>query len=296
MITVITKKIFLIFFGIFCFSGILYAQQQSISIELEADKTQVTIGETLQIVVRMKHASTHGLNVGNMRIPGLENFQQISSSSSTSVQIINGMTAAISENRKVLVAKKTGDFQIGPITMVNPKSQQKIQSNSLNITVNHTSSSSNSNEKDSNTQVKQKKSKSNFFFLEKIFKWIVGILFMGAAYYLYLYSQKQEREKKKAALDHFAKEDFSNNINLPDSSDDDFYEKAKESLLFYLEKKHQISTYHQTTEEILDLLKEKNIFNFELIKKTLQDCDSGRFSKKSADKDIILESLENIIK
>ncbi len=128
-------SIFVVLF-IFGKSIPVQAAESAVSVQLDSSATELSVGDTFTLSVSIKLGSTQSnLSIGTVSIPGIENFARKGSYSKTSLQSINGETAAVTQHSYQLVATQAGDFTIGPIFVSLPGSASTTQSNSIAIHV-----------------------------------------------------------------------------------------------------------------------------------------------------------------
>lgn len=106
------------------------------SVQLDTSATTVSVGDSFTVSIEMKAGTeSGGLSLGQLTIPGIENFSQRGSYSQTQLQSINGVTAAVTKQTYELVAKKAGEYTIGPVSLTLPGAVSAISSNSVTIHV-----------------------------------------------------------------------------------------------------------------------------------------------------------------
>lgn len=103
-------------------------------IQLEASSNSVTLDEPLQLYITIQQDKTsNNLNLSTPEISGLESFKVIGQSSSTSMQIINGVGAATLEQQLQVMPQKEGQFTIGPVQA--EFEGKMVQSNTVEVSV-----------------------------------------------------------------------------------------------------------------------------------------------------------------
>ena len=121
------KKIglFLVLFSVF----ICHAQT---GFKVQASKTTVEVGETFQLIYTINYKSAFSnLSAEEIVFPSFNFFNELGTSQSSSVSIINNKTTAEITYIKTLQATKKGVFTFGSAKIVG----KKIKSNSIKITV-----------------------------------------------------------------------------------------------------------------------------------------------------------------
>ncbi len=266
--------------------------KEIVQVEISLSKSEVEVGDTFQVSVVLKNANTGGLNIGNITVPGLQNFQQISSSQSTQVQIINKTTTAVTETLLTFKALELGDYSIGPIE--TKSANLSFKSNTENIKVIEKKKKSffadteKSDEK-SSTSLRKNNSKSgnlgdvmgNFL----AFTLLCVLIFA-------LYKQKQYKKERGVKV---KKEEVRQQIGkqeLPSKEDSDFFIKIKKILISYIQIRYKLKIEALTSQEVVKQLKLKKIYDKEKLERALNLCDRGSFSFDEAGK----EELINIVK
>ncbi|MFC1895642.1 BatD family protein [Thermodesulfobacteriota bacterium] len=84
-----------------------------VRVTLEADRTRVMAGDTINLVVRVDGTRT----AGTPRIEGLEGFLVESLGTTTRFQITNGQVQSGSDHAFAITAKNTGSFTVGPASV-----------------------------------------------------------------------------------------------------------------------------------------------------------------------------------
>ena len=282
------RKYFLIV--VLLFLPLITCAAEAVQVELKVDKNEVAVGDSFNVAVIMKNASTGGLNIGNVNIPGIDKFRQQGSSQSTQIQMLNGATTAVTETDITLVAVSEGEYTIGPVA---------INAGGTPVT--------------SNTiMVKVDKKANNSFFGDNSGAgpaagntansgggrggdWIVNalavVLLTGMAYALYLRKRREGTETNEASEEPDAPA-AGLLAGLPDEGDAKFFEKSKVLLLEYVRRKYKIDTEVLTTSEIVEELKRQRIHKRDEIEAALRLCDRGNFAADGSGK----EELKEIIK
>ncbi len=88
----------------------LYTVSASDKIQLSVDRTQWVVGERFFIEI-----SLSWVQAGEIELPGIENFDIISQSQSSSFQSINGKQSQSSSYQIILQAYTEGNFTLGPV-------------------------------------------------------------------------------------------------------------------------------------------------------------------------------------
>lgn len=260
----------------------------ALQLELGSSKTTVASGEAFQISLTLKNASTGNLQIGNITIPGIENFKQAGTSRSTRIQMVNGATMSVNEIIINLVAIEEGVFEIGPVEIVSGGLSAK--SNVEKITVKKSEKKSffgnQSNDK-RDTQLKAVKP----FPTDTILNIAAAFLLGGLLYALYRQKYGQGQSPDQAADDSVEKSTLDKLI-LSKIDDSDFFRQSKEQILLFLQKKHGIDTEILTTREVVAELDRKKVYRRNDIERSLELCDQGSFARN----DSIKEELINIVK
>ncbi len=282
------RKIFISVFVLFFFTNSAIAQN-AVLVELTASVSELAVGDTFQVSIKLKNASIGSLNIGNVVVPGIENFQQQSSSQSTQVQMINGATTAVTETVLTLVATKEGEFSIGPIIIDSGGVSATSNTISVRATKATNKSFFASTDNKNNTDVKSDN--------DMDLGWLKNVLALVLLAIL-IYALKKQRKLKKGESEKERKEekiiiDKTKN-NLPATDENNFFEKAKKYILDFIENKYRINTESQTSQEISEELSKKNVLNFRDIIKALKLCDQGSFARSETGKEEILSVIKNL--
>ena len=112
--------------------------KSGMTLELSASSDTVDVNEDFYVVATLKAGTdTSVVNLGALRIPGLENFEQYGVSNNTQFQSINGVSVIETKSVHHLTALKSGTYTIGPVAVSTGLSgSDKILSNTITITVN----------------------------------------------------------------------------------------------------------------------------------------------------------------
>ncbi len=264
-------------------------------ISLSVSKNTVAVGDSFQVTVTLKNASTGGLNIGNISIPGLNNFDQRGSSQSTQIEMVNGATTAVTETVYTLVAKQAGTYKLGPVQVVLPGSAS-IASNEITVTVSNNNSGSDFSASNGSQTTGVSAPGSGSSNID-IGNWIVNgsaaLLLAGLVYALY---RRQQGGQASSQADESGTEPETDPaITLPDLSDTKFFEKAKAAVLAYAAERYGIDTEVLTSREIIEELAVKRASDREAIAKALTLCDQGSFaSNKSGQEELV--TLVNSLK
>lgn len=269
-----------LFFWLIPFGSLMAAENMTISLDVE--KGKVDLGDSFQIVVVIKNASTQGANLDGIEIPGLSSFLVLGSSDSTQIQIANGASLMVSENRRTVKALKTGDFQLGPIVMRTTDAQGKVvvvKSDVQTVKVVPADVKPLYSAPVEDTVFGNKDETANTKGFD--FWNLARNLFMFGLLVLFIYLFR--RHQKSVVLDDNP-EPVRHRVavELPDRNRADFWPMLKGNILEFIKKKYQIDTDALTSSEILALLKNKEPRASLVVEMALKICDQGRFSKSMA--------------
>jgi len=286
------KKIILRFLIIFISFFFLFplVKAENLEIELSLDKEEIQQGENFTLYINIKQSSLqNNLALEKIHIPGIENFLQIGSSTSTKISIINGKTATLKQITKNLVANKSGIFKIGPIK-ISFKDQngqeKKITSNFFNINITKAKNNDNNFIKTSNNNENQNLSTKKS--IPKFWLWLL-ILIFSASFIIFLDKKNNSKNiKQKAILNKKI-------IKVPSIKDKNFLIKARQTLLESLSKQIEKDLKNYTNQEILKLLKKEKFFKYEIIKEFFQFYDQAQFAKIKINPEKIQKLLQEII-
>jgi len=286
------KKIIFLISIVFLLPICLVSAQQSIEITIEANKIEVREGEQLEVVVKLKNAGNNTINFNSFNLPGVNNFEEVKSSKSTQVKIINGATMGISQIVTTLTAKEAGKYKIGPVLIHLDDGFgkiQKIESNFLEIKVlpkekNILSPLSSGNGKN------EQKNDKNYFFNSKFF--VILLILTGLAGVFYLKNKNNKIEDDKEIISQAM---IKNNFIVPAPEDNNFFIKVKDNLLCFIGQVYQIEAANLTTGEIVNEIEKKQPAHYKEIKKILEICDYGQFAKSNKDKKSVLNLIKIIM-
>lgn len=290
---IMRKKYLLLVLFIFLPLNFIQAAE-NLKVSLDVSKGKVELGEDFQIVVVVKNASTNGISLGEINVPGLENFEVHGSSDSTQVQISNNASLMISENRRSLKATKLGDFQIGPIVLETKDAQGntvEVKSEMQTVKVIPASvkplfSSQVEDAVLGNQEKNMGKEGFDFFgLLKNLF--MLGLLIL----FIYLFRKRQNSIVAEEPEDAFV---AKIQVEIPNRASEKYWAELKENILRFVEGKYKINTSALTSSEILNQLKKKEQRAFLVVEMALKICDQGRFSNSIDDRDKILEWVEKI--
>ncbi len=287
------KMFFIILFLVLAIHPIL--AKESAQIEINISQDQVMVGDDFQVSILLKNASTGSIRIGDLRIPGIENFQQVGTSQSTQVQMINGSTSAITKNILVLRAIKDGEYTLGPVEI--KIANTSLKSNIVNLKVLKSSksqlfsaTSKSINGFNSITDSNSKKTKNNFKNI------VINILALVLLVFMIVKLYQQKKKQKLSVIidnkDNVMTNDLSPAIAIPNISDKDFFIKLKDNLLKFLHKKYDLNMTTNTTTEIIQKLDLKKIWQREEIKKVLQLCDQGNFAGQEDNKEKLIKIIK----
>jgi hypothetical protein len=152
LMTIIVLSVFL-----FNSSITLFAADEKVT--LQVDDTSIEIGSSLQLTLSI----FGGLEVQDIGIEGLENFEVVSTSQSSSTQMVNGVSSSKVEYHVELMPKSIGAFTLKAI--IN-QDKDKIESNQVEVTVKEQNTSLENESED--VFIKASLSKENSYFGEKV--------------------------------------------------------------------------------------------------------------------------------
>ena len=104
------KPIILISLFIFL-SFVFLATASDITVTATVDKTETTMDDQITLSVSVNGAQ----RIGDPVLPPLQDFQVISSGTSSEVKIINGSLSAFKSFNYILLPQKEGEFTIGQV-------------------------------------------------------------------------------------------------------------------------------------------------------------------------------------
>ncbi len=282
------KKILIIFIVSLFFVNIVWADE-AVQVNLNLSNEEVQIGDSFQVSISLKNASTGDLNISNINIPGIENFQQAGSRQSTKIQMINGETTVVSEKTLTLIALNEGEYKLGPVKIKS--NTVDTSSNEATIKVSAKKEKSFFSSSDNDKQVIEKVTKNKIQSSTK--KIWTNILTLTILIGLIFSFNKQRINVKNKNLEETVtqyKEKSKKSIDIPDKEDERFFEKTKKAILVYLSNNYDIDADVLTTTEIVKKLKVRNISQIDSIQKSLDLCDQGSFANnKQVKTDLIKE-------
>lgn len=259
------------------------AQETAVEVNLSLSQDTVTVGESLQLAISVKHAGGNSLNLRDLSLPGIENFTQNGSSQSTQIQMVNGATAAITETVLNLTAKHVGEFKLGPIKIAQ-NGNIVAESEQVSITVTEAKKASFFSDEKANDVPKTKTAKKSGDFLTNI----LLVLFLIGLIVIFIRRKHSNVSEQTATevIETEAPKTISGKLEIPDKATDDFYKTLKLNVTKYLEHKYTLELEPLTTKEMLAELKKKNIGQFNIVEQILTLCDQAQFmgTKDNAEK------------
>ncbi len=284
------KKILLFsIFSILIFNIAL--AEEVVQIELNADKNEVAIGDSFRVSLQLKNASTNGINIGNINIPGINNFDQRGSSQSTRVQMINGATSAITETILTLVAVKEGEYQIGPVEISS--SGVSVKSNIIKINVSKGKGKSFFNNKtDDNialVAVKDQGGRLNSDWLVNMGVFLLLVILVYA-----LYVRKRNENRDTGYQEEIGEIVTAPILAIPEKNDEKFFEKIKASIILFIHEKHGFDAESLTSQEIIDELSRRKVWQANDIIKAIKLCDKGCFAMDESGKDELFDIINKL--
>ena len=283
------KILFIIICSFFLIENCL--AQQEIEVEISIDKEEVLAGEEFRINVSIKRASFGNMNISGVNIPGVESFANIGSSRSTQVQIVNNQSMSVSQNTFTYRTNKVGDYQIGPI-QIKTKDNKIIKSNIVNIKV-KASGSKSENRKDRKNKIN--KNQGGIFNTKNLINLLMFLFLLSMIIFYRRMTQEKERIRKGEVGDISNKKSISKKkLDIPKLDDKDFYKKAKQIILDFLEEEYKLDIKSSTNEEIFALLDKKNISRNDEIKKAFKICETGQFAVADDDKQELIKIIKKL--
>ena len=272
-----------VFLSVFCFSGILLAAEESISVKAEVDRAVLTIGERVEYRVTVAHD------------PSLEIISKIVPPPSEAFEVkeVHDVTEKqgkqIVEGRKFsLVLYNLGEFILEPVTVRyrNAKGEEKsIETNRLYLTVRSVD--------ESGTPKTDIRGVKGTLSLRANWLWVWVLLLMmilaGGGWVAWQRFRKgpgggegtsepplSPEDEALLALNRLFDSDFLSRGKLKE-----YYLTLSEILKRYFERRFEILALESTTPEILALLRQKEISSslFNKIREVLEWADLVKFAK-----------------
>ena len=285
------KKILLFSIFLFLIFHIAFADEV-MEIKLSVDKNEVAIGDSFKVSLQLKNASTNGINIGNINIPGINNFNQRGSSQSTKVQMINGSTSAITETIFTLIAVKEGEYQIGPVEISS--NGVSVKSNIIKINVSKSNSKSFFNNKTRNSINLATAKNKNHNFNSNLFINIIAFLLLIILIYTFYIRKGNKNQDTVVHQKELSKITSSSILVTPEKNDKKFFEKIKASILLFINEKYGFDTESLTSQEIIDELLSRKIWQANDIIKAIKICDRGYFAMDESGKDELLNIINKL--
>ncbi len=260
-------------------------------IELSVDKNEVASGDSFQVSLQLKNASTNGLNISNINIPGIENFDQRGSSQSTRVQMINGATSAITETILTLIAVKEGEYQIGPVEISS--GGISVKSNVVKINVNKAKARSFFNNKTNNNITSAGVKDQNSHFNSD---WLINLgVFLLLIILVYAFYTRKRNENRNIAHQKESNEIIDAPIlAVPEKNDEKFFEKTKASIFLFIHDKYGFDAESLTSKEIINKLSHRKNWQANDIIKAIKLCDKGCFAMDKSGQDELISIINKL--
>jgi hypothetical protein len=305
-----------------CFYHVLPAaiHAQESSIELSIDKDTVEEGEPFQVLISITREANE-ITPRDIEIDGIEQFGQVGESISTEIRIVNGQVYTATVIAKSLVISESGDFTIGParVEILNENGETEVlESNEGEVAVQPIAAGV----RPTNTplptrqvqqitlppdfttpppvETEQPPEETDDTFVQQIIEIIyfgliaLLIVLLGRVVYLWIrnhHSSKTLSQKDKSReTQHFS----SPHLSIPPTDDAQFFQKGRTNLIRYLEEKHSLTLQKHTTNEVLRILRDKDIAHYADIKFVLEMCDWNKYAKGDEGKEEIVERMRKI--
>jgi hypothetical protein len=292
------KMRFLILYLLFLLPQAVFATDK-VEAQLSADREQVSVGESFNIVLSVKRLSTDTqFNFSDVPIVGLDNFNVLSTSQSTNISMVNGASAVVYSVSRNVEAKTAGEFTLGPISVRGNDGKGNtidFVSNSLIIKVDN--SVSENEEKDS--------SLGSGGLSPRRKDWLINSLvaLIGIALICYLKVDKfrgfivyKILRRKKDSASEIEKEVEVFDAGLTSTQDENFYEQTRAVLLKCLKKKVKGIEDVMTSSEIMKKIDEERYYRRDEVFELLQSYDAYRYAKVDGDREKVLLLLNKILK
>lgn len=281
---------------ILCIPCLVFAQAE-MELELAVNKTEISVGEDFQLALILRLTSANRQN-GLSRVPisGIEKFQQIGSSNSTKINVVNGKSAIISENMRTLIASEEGEFTFGPvfINVQDPTGKKtQINSNTVSIKVIKEGSvftSNGSMEKVSDDEFVE----TSFFSISRNQQVFLVFFVIGTFVALLIWLYRKNAEQKRLIAQKKSNELPPVKVSsLPTVNDENFYGKLQEIILKFVSQEKRLDLKGKTSEEVLDCIQKEPYFAD--VVTIINACDAARYSGLESDREIVLELARHII-
>jgi hypothetical protein len=298
--------------------GEIHAQESTI--ELSVDKDTVEKGEPFQVLISITREANE-ITPRDIEIDGIEQFGQVGESISTEVRIVNGQVYTATVIAKSLVISESGTFIIGParVEIQNEnKETETLESNEEEITVQPIAAGVRPTNTPLPTRQVQQITVSPDFttpppvereqpfeetgdtfmqqIIEIIYFGLIAMLIVLLGRVAYIWMQKNQSPQTSSSKEKNAaiKNDLSRQLSIPAIHDSQFFQKAKSSLIQYLEDTYNIELQKHTTKEVLRILRSKDVSQYADIKYVLEMCDWNRYAKAEEGKEEVQEKMEKI--
>lgn len=165
---------FLLFWSLFFFSFSL-AHAQEIELTLQTSEDTIVKGQSFTLILTAKSKNQQQISLSQIRIEGIEDFQEKGVKNATQMSIINGRVATVFDQQHTLTPLKEGSFQLTAYA-------GNDKSNTLTITVQSAqqkaiSQAKKEGEKEKILQKNTEEEKGMEVFLPGLFWWILGGMF-----------------------------------------------------------------------------------------------------------------------
>ncbi|MDD3120513.1 MAG: BatD family protein [Candidatus Gracilibacteria bacterium] len=294
-------------------TNLTFAKISNINSKIEVNKSEIGLNEFLDITVNTEYegkpdipgnnvqnekdgGTLFNVNLNSSEIPeidlgGIENFQVNSKVKSQQSTNINGKQKTQITMKLVLAPKKTGDFNLGPITLLI-NGQNIDSSNKETKTIKVLNSNTNINTGTTNNEVisdqeiqtipQQIETDKNFDFSKNLLYIFMLFSLLGSILITYLYFLKKEKIIKKIEQE---------NINIPKKEiiKEDSMEEITKELDKYLEKKAGKSLAGHDIYSKLSY--EENETQRKVLEFLYSKINEYKYSGKKLDEDAIKEEI-----
>lgn len=316
------KSLLLSAFCVVAFVPIL-GKAQSVDVQLSTSTTNPQMKQPFDIVLEIKKVSdTSSIVSKGVNVPGIENFAQIGTSNSTSMQRINGKTAVLSTLKKTVLPSEPGVFTLGPVKV--PIKDEKgvqsfVESDAVTVTVSSADGSSaappetlgdNSGFFEENPQKPDTSvslfPEGNWMFWVQVGGILIGLWGVWLILNKKLIQKSTERHQflraSQAPPSQIEAETVSNpvqssepqwDIEFPSPADPEFLQKIQQVIAVFCTDKFCLTVSKITKRDILP--KAEEYFSRESLEKfkdLLETYEKARFAKFPIDKKVFVERLE----
>jgi hypothetical protein len=269
-----------------------------ITIEASVDNSQLVVGEQFTLAVNVTQLSMEGhISVSPLRLPQMEGIESSGfNSSSSQIMMENGQTIMVRTSKFGLVATEPGTLFVSPITVEYNDPQtgaiQKMASDPIQVVV--TQEKSKHNPIGTSNSAAEGRKPSWLLLLVSLV--VVGV----GGFFFYRYIKEMPSDSTQPETQPEKPLNKLAGLDITNTAPDQLYAEFRNLLTEAVSLKLNYSFKDNTTNEMLKILKEKQVTNtiFDLSKRVLDSCDQVRFARSNPtaeERQMTFESLKLVL-